>query len=195
MDVQQAIDKRYSCRSYINKSVKDKLIESVLESGLKAPNSGNIQNLKFVVIGDERKKEMIAEACNQKWINEAPVAKAVLSDLNSAKAVYKDKAEAYSTQNAAAAIENMLLTATSLELGSCWVSVFDNNKIRASLKLEPGIKPEGIITLGYSDKKESKAKRFNLSSFVFFEEWKGKQHKSLFPLKENLIDKTLKRLK
>ena len=43
MDVQQAIDKRYSCRSYINKSVKDKLIESVLESGLKAPNSGNIQ--------------------------------------------------------------------------------------------------------------------------------------------------------
>jgi len=194
METGQAIDKRTSCHSYLDKTVGINLIEIILDAGLKAPNSGNIQNLRFIIIKDEAKKEEIADACKQKWINEAPVVIVVVSDLDLASSYYEGNAELYSTQNAATAIENMLLMATSLDLGNCWVSVFDNDKIRAALKLPDNFRPEAVMTIGYSKGKEKKSKRFNLKSSVFFEEFGKKDAKEFFPLKESLKG-VLKRLK
>lgn len=186
MDTSQAIDQRASCHSYLNKSIGINLIEKVLDAGLKAPNSGNIQNLRFIIVRSEGKKEEIADACKQKWVNEAPVIIMVVSDLELASSYYKDNAELYSTQNAATATENMLLTATSLGLGNCWVSIFDNDKIRTALKLPDNFRPEAVMTLGYSKGREKKSKRFNLRSSVFFEEFGNKDSKQFFPLKESL---------
>ena len=49
------------------------------------------------------------------------------------------------------------------------------------------------MTIGYSAKKDKKAKRFSLESSVYFEEWKGKKIESAFPLKEKLLNKFKKK--
>jgi len=52
-------------------------------------------------------------------------------------------------QDTAAAIENMLLSATALGVGSCWVGAFNESKISEILKLPENVRPLAVIPLGY----------------------------------------------
>lgn len=53
----------------------------------------------------------------------------------------------YAVCDCAAAVENMLLAATDLGLGSCWIGAFDEKRLKE--KLETESKPIAIIPIGY----------------------------------------------
>ncbi len=48
-------------------------------------------------------------------------------------------------------MQNMLLKATELGVASAWVSAFDETKLKVHLNIPEHIRPQGVITLGYSD--------------------------------------------
>ena len=61
--------------------------------------------------------------------------------------------ELYSIQDTAAAVEHILLSATALGLGGCWVGAFDEEATSQTLELSPTERPVAIIPLGYPDYK------------------------------------------
>jgi hypothetical protein len=73
-------------------------------------------------------------------------------------------------------------------LASCWVNAFDEQAIKRILKIPESVSPQAIISLGYSDEKTEKLKRYDLDLLVHFEVWEGKQSEGLFPLKKHEID-------
>lgn len=195
MEFDDILKRRYSCRSYTNKEVNDKILLKILTNAVLAPNSGNLQAWRFIVVKDEAKREEIALACtNQKWMTQAPVHIIILEDLNYVKLHYKKRAELYCIQDSSLAASNIILTAASLNLDTCFVSAFNESMLSRILKIPEGLIPYGIITLGYSKDKPENKKRNSLDGVVFFESYGNKsQDKSIFPLskfKSKLIKHT-----
>lgn len=152
MDFLQAVFTRRSVRKFLDKDVEWDKVTTILMAGHSAPSSGNIQNWLFCVVRDDDKRKKIAEACMQQyWMQDAKVHIVVCGDNVKAKRLYGARGETfYTIQNCAAAIENMLLAATALGLGSCWVTAFEEGMLRRILDVPESMTVHGVITIGYA---------------------------------------------
>lgn len=184
MDLDSAINNRFSCRTFIDKKVNITDLNLILDAGIKAPSAGNLQDFRFIIETEEDKKRQIAEASlKQLWIADAPILIIVCSDLKNLIRFYEDRAEYYAVQDTAAAAENILLKATDLGLATNWISVFDENVLRRVLRLPEQIKPYVIIPLGYTKEKPKQRKRHPIETFTSFNEFGNKKYdRDTFPL-------------
>lgn len=150
--VDSVIKGRRSVRKYQNKEVDFELIRQILEAARFAPSAGNYQPWEFIVVRDpEMKKSLVEASYNQKWMLEAPVFIVACINSRLAGAMYGDRGlKLYGTQGISAAIENMLLTAQSLGLATCWVGAFSEIMVARLLECPEYVRPCAIITLGYS---------------------------------------------
>jgi len=173
MDLFEAIVERRSIRKFTDEPVYWGDVVKIIEAGMHAPSSGNLQNWRFVIITDEEKKKQIAEACVQQyWIAKAPVIIVVCSDMEKIRKFYGIRGERlYAIQNCAAAIQNMLLTAHSLGLGSCWVGAFEENSIQRIIGNPDSVRIEAVLPIGHPDEKPSPPSINTLESTCFFERW------------------------
>lgn len=174
MNVCEAILKRRCIRDYTDKKVSWQDISEIIDAGLRAPNAGNLQNWRFILIEKEDIKIELAKASlNQMWMTKASHLIVVCSDDTELKRYYSQRGEAlYPAQNCACAIENMLLLATEKNIDSGWVGAFDDNALRRILKIPDFINPHAIITLGYGKNiPKEPTKRFDLDKVLFFDEW------------------------
>ncbi len=173
MEVGEAIEGRRSIRRFQTRRVHKDLIGKILDSARWAPSSGNIQNWQFIVVEDKGKRLQLSEAAaGQSFVAIAPVDIVVCVDNSNMDIFYgKRGVEMYSFQNSAAAIQNMLLTAHSLGLGSCWVGAFEEEAVKRILKIPDEIIPVAIIAIGYPAEKPPAPTRRELKSMVFLEEW------------------------
>lgn len=165
------IKKRKSVRKYLEKDVPDDLVKKILESARFAPSTGNYQPWEFVVVRNRSLKSDLTEGCyDQKWMLDAPVFIVACINSRLAGAVYGERGlRLYGIQAVAAAIQNMLLTAESLGLGTCWVGAFSEVIVSRILQCPAYVRPCAIITLGYSCDESSKAPRQDMKEFVHYE--------------------------
>jgi len=203
MNIQECIRTRRSIRKYRGGTVDWDKISEILDAGRFAPSAGNIQNWKFVVVRNDKGREKLAEAAfDQEWMIDAPVHIVVVGEPSKAESFYGARGERlYTIQSCAAAVENMLLVANELGLGSCWVGAFDEHKVMRAIKLEEGVGvPQAIVTIGYSDEKPDMPTRTALEHITYLDKWlnKGHGHKARgytsVTIKEN-VDKIKKGVK
>jgi nitroreductase len=169
--VTSLIKSRRSVRKYLEKDVSDELIEKLIESAGYAPSAGNYQPWEFVIVKKASLKNDLAEAShNQKWIAQAPVLIIACVNGRLAGAVYGERGlRLYGVQGVAAAIQNMLLTAESLGLGTCWVGAFSELMVARILQCPEYVRPCAIITLGYPDEKPAMSHRHDKKEYIHHE--------------------------
>ncbi len=170
MDLFTAIKKRHSTRKYTDKDVDMHDLAVLLEAARHAPSSGNLQPWRFIVVKDKHKREALAQACQkQYWMAKAPIHIVVCAETEKVVQLYGIRGDRlYAVQNCAAAIENMLLSATALGLSSCWVGYFDEEEMRDLLGIPKRARPQAIITIGYEEYEET-VEKVPLYNNVFFE--------------------------
>jgi nitroreductase len=153
MDVIEAIRKRRSIRQYLEKPIPEETLMTILECARIAPSAGNRQPWVFIVVKTKETKDLLmAAAGNQPALGQAPVVIVVCADPEVAGARYEDRGRTlYCIQDTAAAIENMMLAAVSLDLGTCWVGAFKETEARKALNLPPNLRPVAMFPLGYPD--------------------------------------------
>lgn len=145
------IKNRRMIRRYLNKDVSQILIKQLLEAARYAPSAGNHQPWEFIVVRDKKtQKDLVSAAFNQEWMLEAPVFIVACINMRLAGAVYGERGlKLYGIQDVAAAIENMLLAATSLGLGVCWVGAFSEYEVSMIMRCPDYVRPCAIITVGW----------------------------------------------
>ncbi|MAF50457.1 MAG: nitroreductase [Nanoarchaeota archaeon] len=187
MDVSKAIKDRRSIKNYKSKDVPLKDILECIDAAHYAPSSGNLQNWKFIIIKDHETKQKLAENClEQLWMCEAPALIVICSDRDCIESYYEQHKNIFSIQNCALAAQNFMLRAHSLKLGTCFVSGFSKMQIKRILKIDEGVEPEAIITLGYPSEKPI-SKRHHIETCTFFETYGNRRaDKSLFPLSKHV---------
>jgi len=173
MDVFEAVQTRRSIRAYDSKPVPEDVLEKILESARLAPSAGNLQPWHFIVVKDSRKREKISEGrIFAGFLKESPV---VIVGCG----VQKASPEWY-TVDVTIAMQNMVLTATSEGLGTCWIGDFNENQVKETLKIPENLRVVALLALGYPREKLDLIARIEkiirrkklLKEIVSFEEYK-----------------------
>lgn len=166
-DVIDAIKERTSVRKFKPDPVPEATIGRLLEVARLAPSAGNIQPWFFVVVINENLRRQLSKAAGQFFLAEAPVCIVVCAEPNRSASRYGRRGkELYCIQDTAAAIENILLAATSYGLGACWVGAFDEEAAAGILELKPDLRPVAIIPIGYPDQDKKPVSRRSLDEVV-----------------------------
>ncbi|MGB9671977.1 MAG: nitroreductase family protein [Candidatus Bathyarchaeales archaeon] len=178
MDVFEVVQRRCSVRAYNLVPVpKDKLMK-LLEAARLAPSAGNVQPWHFVVVMDYWKRRRIAESGRfARFLAESPV---VIVGCGDERASPK-----WHVVDVAIAMQNIVLTATSEGLGTCWVGDFDEKLVKELLRIPENYRVIALLAVGYPRKKfdvQGKMlhlirRRKKLKDIVSFEEFGAKHAK------------------
>jgi nitroreductase len=173
LEVFEAIYGRRSIRSFKLKPFPEEALTRVLDAGRWAPSAGNVQPWEFIVVREQKLKNGLAlAALHQTFIAEAPVVIVVCADLWRARGSYGLRGETlYCLQDTAAAVQNMLLAAYALGLGTCWVGAFDEEAVKATLEIPERYRPVAIIPVGYPDESPGRTPRRSLRSILHMEKF------------------------
>jgi nitroreductase len=151
MDFWQVVEGRHSTREFDRRyDVDPDLVERILLAAIQAPSAGNRQPWHFVVVRREQLRRRLAEtAGGQSFIAHAPVVIVVCTDAERSAERYGERGTSlYCIQDAAAATEHILLAATALRLGACWVGAFDDSAVIRALQLPTNLHPVAIVPIG-----------------------------------------------
>jgi nitroreductase len=168
MNVEEAIKTRRSVRNFLSKPVPDELIGELLEACRWAPSAGNRQPWEVIVIKDKKIIKELAEtaALKQMWMTTAPIALVMCINEQIARATYGSRGiELYAIQSTAAAIQNILLRAHSLGLGSCWVGAFYESEAKKILNCPNHIRPVAILPIGWPAESPAPPERHDVTDF------------------------------
>jgi nitroreductase len=168
MDLNEAIRKRYSCRSYENRPVEDDKLRAVLEAGRLAPSGRNLQGWKFVVIRDAATRARLVEACEQEWMASAPVIIAVVS-TDPERTMFCEIPAA--PVDCAIPIDHMTLTATAEGLATCWIGHFKQDACKRIIQAPAETKIIELLTLGYPADLPGEKKRKPLDDILCWDRY------------------------
>jgi len=148
MNIHKVIQERRSIRRYAQDSIPLETIKKIVGDGRMAPSPVNIQAWEFVVIQNKELVKMLSDHLG--WLGGEPPEgqgpTAIILIL-----LDKDVSTKWAViAGAGACCENMLLSAWSEGIGSCWIgSIRDKDKIKKILKIPAHLKIFSAITLGY----------------------------------------------
>lgn len=188
MEVIEAINTRATVREFLDKPLKEEEKRIILESAIRAPNAGGNEQWFFIAVETKEKIEelykLIIEAQRayytemlktplskeqlENWerrveagLYKAPFYVAVFKDLRMRFYNNPEIEDRWAEQTASAAIENMILAAHSLGIGSCWfgVPLLREEKFEEFFKLDKCFKIVAILAFGYPKKTPSPRQR------------------------------------
>lgn len=171
MDVLEAIKGRRSIRAFKNRNVSKEIVEKLVDAARYAPSAGNIQPWEFIIVRKaEIKRKLAKAALSQSFIKEATAVIIVCADETRSSHGYGARGKTlYCMQDTAAAIRNILLTAYSLGLGTCWVGAFREEEARETLKIPQGIRPIAMIPVGHAAESASPRRKRPMAHVIHCE--------------------------
>lgn len=148
MEMIEAIKTRRSIRQYKDKPIPKDVLEKLVDVGRFAPTARNVQPWEFIVITSPETLKKIGElAENARFVAQAAACIAIFcSDTK------------YYLEDGCAATQNILLAATALGIGSCWVAGDKKpycSQISNLLNVPQTFKLVSLIALGYPEAKNS----------------------------------------
>ena len=169
MTVTEAIQNRYSVRSYLDKPVEEDKLARVLEAARLAPSAGNRQEWRFVVVRDAETRAKLMEAANgQAFVGQAPV---VIAACAEGEQHVMTCGQLSYPIDVAIALEHIALQATEEGLGTCWVGAFKEDEVKKVLGIPEGVRVVEIMPLGYPAGAAPAKRRAGLEEIVKWEKW------------------------
>ena len=141
--------RRKSIRCFAECSVSDTQLSTLLRVAMAAPTAKNAQPWHFIVIKERDVLDCLAEKLPYaKMLSSAALAIVVCGDTQ----VHTGESAQNWIMDCAAATQNILLVAESMELGAVWTAVYPYpdriDAVRTALQLPPHIMPLNVIPIG-----------------------------------------------
>ncbi len=149
MDVLDAIRAYRPCVSFQSRPIPAEKLKAVLAAARLAPSQQNLQPWRFVVVQDDERKRLLAQASTRgKLIAEAPAAIVAFSVEEDIPVTIGGYISAYPL-DVAVAVSHLQLAAVSEGLATNWLVEFNEKKVRSVLSVPEGIHPLGVIPIGF----------------------------------------------
>ena len=174
MDVFDALHDRRSIRRYTDQTIESGVMEKLLDAARWAPNSGNANAWRFVVVASPSQKQLLLNFAP--GVSHMPAAIIVICTEPKQKRL-KEAHRLMYMADAAIASQNIALAAHALGIGTCIVVSFADVVLRSLLSLPEEVMPNIIVTLGYPDESPEPPPRLPLDEIAFMEEY-GKEWRS-----------------
>lgn len=160
--------KRQSIRKYKPQPVEQEKLEALLHAAMNAPTARNTQSWRFLVV---RNREALDHMINlqpyTQMMKTAACAIIVMGDRNASQP------DEYLYVDAAAAIENMLIEAVHLGLGTCWCAIGPRQEridaFRAYYHVDDHLLPIAAVAVGYGDEAKEKQDRYDPAKITWMD--------------------------
>ena len=156
---------RRSIRRYETKDIPEEVLQQILEAGRQAPSAANRQPIRFVIVKDHDILKNLCDNLITRFVKYAPLAVVGCADVDS---FLTGK---WAVVDATIAMQNMVIAAWALGVGSCWIGACNEEKVKELLKIPDKWKVVALITFGYPAeqpeprKKKSFEELFSFNSF------------------------------
>jgi nitroreductase len=154
--VLEIIQQRHSIRRYEDRPVEDEKIELLLEAARLAPSAQNRQPWRFIVIKNRELIESLSRYAPpgtrwaNAWMRQAPcVIVGCGAPHPLVHSVYRGFGMNLLPIDIGIAMEHIVLMATELGLGTCWIGWFSERKVRSLLSIPKRLKVIALLTVGY----------------------------------------------
>jgi nitroreductase len=165
MQVNEAILYRRSIRNFTSELIPFEDLIKIVEAARWAPTAVNRQRTRFVVVTDEALLKKIAENAKIIFFKQKHAAQAAAMIVICLDSIVW-------VEEVGAAVQNMLLEAYSLKIGSCWIGAFEKEVVRNLLKIPQSFKLLGLILLGYYSEYPKPSPRLELGQMAFLNQWR-----------------------
>lgn len=169
------IKSRRSTRKFKQEEVPEELLSQVLEAGRYAPSGGNSQSTHFIVIKNKEVLDKLAELAKQEFAKmevTPDTYKSLVNSINASKkgnyvfhyncpvliVTANKKNYGNNIADCSCALENMMLMANALDLGSVWINQLrwlNENPVVLAKMLELGMEEDervyGALAVGFAD--------------------------------------------
>lgn len=160
----EVLEKRRSIRKYKNITVPREKILKILEAARIAPSAGHRQPWHFIVVEN---KDTIKKLAKQEWAAGAPVMIVGLAD--------QEASPGWCINDLGVAFEHIVLAATDLGFGTCWMGQSNREDlVKSLLDIPDNFKVVALTTLGVSDETPGPKERKSLDSIVSWEKYGSK---------------------
>jgi len=182
MEVLEAIRTRRSIRKYKSDPVDDKTLETVLEAARQAPSWANTQCWHFVVVRNAETKGKLSDTLNdtnpaRDAVRNAPLV--IVACAEKGKSGHKDGEPVtdkgdWFMFDVALAMQNLVLAARSLGLGTVYIGRFEAREVDRILSVPDGYCAVAMTPLGYPDETKEPRPRKELGEIVHYDKWNDK---------------------
>lgn len=169
MEFSDLVRKRYSVRAYESRPVEEEKLQQVLEAARLAPTAANRQPFQILVLTTAGREAELQRIYQRAWFVQPPLILCICAIP--AEGWVRVDGKGYTDVDAAIAMDHMVLAATELGLGTCWIAAFDPAAAREILGLPSGVEPVAFTPLGYPADQPRPKQRKALSELVRHERW------------------------
>jgi nitroreductase len=160
-DILSVIFSRRSIRRYQDRPVERELLLKLLQAGMAAPSAANSRPWEFVVVDEPACLDALKGVLVFGKYN-APAAIVVCGNPGIAN---NSAGERFWVQDCTAALENMLIAAAGMGLGSVWIGVYPMPAVIAAVKkvlnIPEAVIPLGVVYFGYPDEQKAPGTKFD----------------------------------
>jgi nitroreductase len=169
----EIITNRRSIRSFLPDEIEPEKIEYILDAFRKAPSAKNLQPWKLILVKDKVKRNDLSIACNnQMFLMQAPIIIVGCAKEDEAYGVMGGYMNSYPI-DIAIALEHLILAATEMGLGTCWIGAFKEKLVKDILGIPENVRVVALTPLGYpsQDSDTPKRGRKSISDVVCYEKY------------------------
>lgn len=165
-EIHLLLKNRKSCRKFLEKAVSIQDIYTILEAARWAPSGKNGQPWRFVIVKETETKNKIA-GCS--------IYKDWMIDADTFIVIYLDKGSSYNykkdLQAIGAAIENICLQASSMNIDTCWIGEIleKETEVNKIINVPETYELMAVICIGYANENMVRTDRMELSRLIYKE--------------------------
>lgn len=176
MELFAAIKQRFSYRgAYLQKPVPEEHLRKIVQAGLDAPSGKNLQTTEFIIINDpDTLSQVKAVFSGQPFIATAQAFIAAFYDVDEQAA--SEYPYTFEIEDAAAAVQNILLAITGLGYASVWLDGVLRNEQRAEkigtiIKLPKSKRVRILLPVGVPAENGLRKQKTAFADRVWFNTW------------------------
>lgn len=169
MEYSDLIANRYSVRAYKRDPIENEKLDNVLEAARLAPTAANRQPYQLIVINTKGREDELLKIYRRNWFVQAPLL--ICACGVPRQSWVRSDRRRYLDVDVAIVMDHLILAATNIGLGTCWVAAFNENAARKALNLPDDVEPLIFTPLGYPADKPGIKERKPLTELVRYEHW------------------------
>ena len=152
---------RRSIRTYEKKEIPEKVLHKIFEAGRQAPSAGNRQPWHFIVVSENEIKQELSKGLFNRFIKDSPI---VIVGC----AYVGGLIRRFAIVDTTIALQNMVIAAWAMGVGSCWIGDFKKGKVKQLLNIPDNWKVVALVTFGYPAEQPRKRRKKTIDEIVSF---------------------------
>lgn len=174
MEVMEAIRARRSIRRYKPDPIPEEKLELLLEAARLCPSAGNRQPWRFILVRDaELKRKLAIERVRERLspMRQMETARVVIVGCGlPAESIPVGSFDGY-VVDVIIALQSIVLAATSLGLGTCWIGAFHEDRVREALGIPEDVRVIALVAIGVPAESPTAKPRKELREIAYGERY------------------------